>query len=124
MHTAGLGGWGPGPSVVYKRQLGRHWKQEYNRRRIMATVTAPIRSTQEATRKSPAGNPQVQAQGRLAFLDVFRGLTMLLVISHGFGIHEALKDNAQLGWLRYQFDHTAWTGCTLWDLIQPAFTFI
>jgi predicted acyltransferase len=61
---------------------------------------------------------------RLLSLDVFRGLTMLLLVSHGFGIHEAFKDYASLQWLANQFEHAAWEGCTLWDLIQPAFTFI
>lgn len=61
---------------------------------------------------------------RLLSLDVFRGLTMILLISHGFGIHEALKDNPSLAWFGDQFEHAAWAGCTLWDLIQPAFTFI
>lgn len=49
---------------------------------------------------------------------------MLLLISHGFGIHEAFKNNASYTWLADQFEHAAWAGCTLWDLIQPAFTFI
>ena len=49
---------------------------------------------------------------------------MILLVSHGFGIHEALKDNASLAWFGDQFEHAAWVGCTLWDLIQPAFTFI
>jgi len=55
-------------------------------------------------------------------LDVFRGLTMIVLISHGFGFLEALKD--QRGFFALQFDHAAWVGCTFWDLIQPAFTFI
>jgi predicted acyltransferase len=49
---------------------------------------------------------------------------MLLLVSHGFGINEAFKDNPGMSWLAYQFEHAAWAGCTLWDLIQPAFTFI
>lgn len=61
---------------------------------------------------------------RLLSLDAFRGLTMLLLISHGFGLIEALKGNTAVPWLAHQFDHAAWEGCTLWDLIQPAFTFI
>ncbi len=41
---------------------------------------------------------------------------MLLLISHGFGLYEAFK------W--EQAEHAAWEGCTVWDLIQPAFTFM
>lgn len=53
---------------------------------------------------------------RLVSLDAFRGLTMLLLISHGFGLYDAFK------W--EQAEHAAWVGCTVWDLIQPAFTFM
>ncbi|BDC48250.1 DUF5009 domain-containing protein [Bryobacterales bacterium F-183] len=53
---------------------------------------------------------------RLLSLDVFRGITMLLLVSHGFGIYDAYRNP--------QFEHAEWVGCTLWDLIQPAFTFI
>lgn len=83
----------------------------------MATLTAPIPTTTAPPREQRAG-------GRLLSLDAFRGLTMLLLISHGFGINEALKGKPELAWLSSQFDHVAWVGCVLWDLIQPAFTFI
>jgi predicted acyltransferase len=86
----------------------------------MATLSAPPQTRPVAASQAPP----VHTPQRLESLDVFRGLTMLLLISHGFGIYEGLKDNASLQWFRYQFEHTAWTGCTLWDLIQPAFTFI
>lgn len=69
------------------------------------------------------GSPSVPAvSARVVTLDVFRGLTMILLISHAFGLLEALK--GQQSWLAYQLDHAEWVGCTLWDLIQPAFTFI
>ena len=75
----------------------------------MSTITmqpVPVRA---------AGEARTTAE-RLVSLDAFRGLTMLLLISHGFGIYEAFKNP--------QFEHAAWAGCTLWDLIQPAFTFM
>ena len=65
--------------------------------------------------------PTAPSEDRLLSLDAFRGLTMLLLISHGFGIFEALK--SEYAWAN-QFEHASWIGCTLWDLIQPAFTFI
>ncbi|MCC6588802.1 MAG: hypothetical protein IT168_19045 [Bryobacterales bacterium] len=83
----------------------------------MATLTAPAPPSVE----KQAAPPKTE---RLISLDAFRGITMLLLISHGFGIHEALKDKQNLQWLASQFDHVAWVGCVLWDLIQPAFTFI
>jgi heparan-alpha-glucosaminide N-acetyltransferase len=88
----------------------------------MATLAAPpvaaSRSAPQATAAPLAGIE------RLLSLDVFRGLTMILLISHGFGIREALRNTPSLAWFSYQFEHVSYAGCTLWDLIQPAFTFI
>ncbi len=83
----------------------------------MATLVAPAPTA--ASKPKPAA-----ASGRLLSLDVFRGLTMLLLVSHGFGFHQAFKDSATMAWFANQFEHAAWEGCTFWDLIQPAFTFI
>ena len=75
----------------------------------MSTITV------EPVQARAGGGARTTAE-RLVSLDAFRGLTMLLLISHGFGIYEAFKNP--------QFEHAAWAGCTLWDLIQPAFTFM
>jgi heparan-alpha-glucosaminide N-acetyltransferase len=69
--------------------------------------------------EAPARTP---ATPRIVSLDVYRGLTMILLISHAFGLLEAMKGSTSF--LASQLDHAAWVGCTLWDLIQPAFTFI
>lgn len=61
--------------------------------------------------------------GRLLSLDAYRGFIMLLLVSEGFGLG-VLKNHPGWTWLAAQFDHTAWEGCTFWDLIQPAFTFM
>src|SRR5688572_6424014 len=60
---------------------------------------------------------------RLVSLDTYRGLIMLTLISHGFGF-AALQSYPGWAWLAQQVEHAAWTGCTFWDLIQPAFTFM
>jgi predicted acyltransferase len=88
----------------------------------MATVTAAPPTARQVRLEDQRAVPATTE--RLVSLDVFRGLTMLLLISHGFGIHDAFKDNASMAWLANQFEHAEWVGCTLWDLIQPAFTFI
>src|SRR5262245_374253 len=87
----------------------------------MATVTAPATILEKRTDRQ-VRVPQSIASERLISLDTFRGLTMLLLISHGFGIYAAFKGSLPL--LADQFEHAKWVGCTLWDLIQPAFTFI
>lgn len=64
---------------------------------------------------------------RLISLDAYRGFVMLLMVSEGFEIgHIATHHEHSPFWqfLNYQFSHVAWTGCSLWDLIQPSFMFI
>ena len=72
---------------------------------------------------------------RLMSLDVYRGFVMLLMASSGLQIaqvaSEVKGDYASDSWgrfawesLAYQLDHVAWTGCSLWDLIQPSFMFM
>ena len=71
--------------------------------------------------------PAVPAPQRLVSLDAFRGTIMLLMASSGFGIPQIAKnfpDSAMWKFLGHEFDHVAWTGCALWDLIQPAFMFM
>src|SRR5689334_3518435 len=63
------------------------------------------------------------ASGRLVSLDAFRGFIMLLLVSNGFGLG-VLSHYPNWAWLSKQVDHAAWEGCTFWDLIQPAFTFM
>ena len=62
-------------------------------------------------------------RGRLLSLDVYRGFTMILMASAGFGFL-TLRDNPGWRWLANQFDHVPWEGFVIWDLIQPSFIFI
>jgi predicted acyltransferase len=87
----------------------------------MATTT--ITATQPQIFETPVRQSAGVAT-RVLSIDTFRGLTMLLLISHGFGLYDALKKSSSVPSLASQFDHAEWVGCTLWDLIQPAFTFI
>lgn len=52
---------------------------------------------------------------------------MLLMASEGLGLSHLAKnclESPVLQFLAYQTDHVAWVGCSLWDLIQPSFSFI
>jgi len=60
---------------------------------------------------------------RLVSLDAYRGFIMIILAGSGFGLG-VLKNYPDWSWLADQFDHAAWEGCTFWDLIQPAFTFM
>ncbi|HEU5116145.1 MAG TPA: DUF5009 domain-containing protein, partial [Isosphaeraceae bacterium] len=60
-------------------------------------------------------------------LDAYRGAIMLLMASSGFGLSKvAERSDAGSIWqsLARQTEHSPWVGCTLWDLIQPAFMFM
>ncbi|HTU24490.1 MAG TPA: hypothetical protein VMF30_03775 [Pirellulales bacterium] len=64
---------------------------------------------------------------RLVSLDAYRGLTMFAMASGGINIRQvALKFPDSPAWraVAYQFEHVAWVGCSLWDMIQPSFMFI
>lgn len=83
-------------------------------------------STHVETSAAPmtAGGSPVGGQGgRLVSLDAYRGFIMLLLVSDGFGLG-VLSAHPGWEWLAAQVDHAAWEGCTFWDLIQPAFTFM
>ena len=61
---------------------------------------------------------------RLVSLDTFRGLVMLLMASEGLRFGEVAQhypDSRIWQFLARQSDHVRWQGCTLWDLIMPAF---
>ena len=65
---------------------------------------------------------------RLVSLDVFRGITMFLLIAESAGIYHAVSDSSLnetlLGPLFTQFHHHPWNGLRFWDLVQPFFMFI
>ena len=65
---------------------------------------------------------------RLFSLDVFRGLTMFLLIAEAAGFHENFTEFATgsgfLTTIAHQLHHHPWNGLRFWDLIQPSFMFI
>jgi len=74
--------------------------------------------------------PGRDAPPRIASVDVFRGLVLLLLIPNvngGFSFHqmaERFPDSEIWGFLGKQFSHAEWTGTTVWDLVMPAFVFL
>jgi predicted acyltransferase len=70
-------------------------------------------------------NPTTTNQ-RLLSLDAFRGFIMLLMASSGFGIAQMASAHPGTIWefIKPQFVHQDWQGCSLWDLIQPSFMFM
>lgn len=64
---------------------------------------------------------------RLFSLDVFRGLTMFLLVAEAAGFHHNILELAEgtaFSGLAHQLHHHPWNGLRFWDLIQPFFMFI
>jgi predicted acyltransferase len=65
---------------------------------------------------------------RLFSLDLFRGITMFLLVIEGTHLYSALLEyGPQEGFfhnLILQFHHHPWNGLRFWDLVQPFFMFI
>lgn len=68
------------------------------------------------------------ASRRLLSLDLFRGVTMFLLVAEGTRLYRVFLNHTTEGsWahaLATQFTHHAWNGLHFWDLVQPFFMFI
>src|SRR5260370_14523401 len=85
---------------------------------IVVAAPEPRQSPEKLTRA-----PEKSASTRLVSLDAYRGFIMLLLASSGFGL-AVLQNYPKWSWLANQVDLAPWEGCTFWDRIQPAFTFM
>src|SRR5438094_3762757 len=64
---------------------------------------------------------------RIASVDAFRGLVMFLLMAEVLRIARVAANypgNAVWETLKFHTSHVDWTGCSLHDLIQPAFSFL
>ncbi len=67
------------------------------------------------------------ARPRLASLDAYRGLAMLLMMAEALDLRRVARSfpgSPAWRWLADQQSHVEWSGCSLHDLIQPSFTFL
>jgi heparan-alpha-glucosaminide N-acetyltransferase len=72
-------------------------------------------------------NPGLARGARIASVDAYRGLVMLLMLAEvlqSCDVAAALPDSRMWRLVCYEQTHAAWTGCTLHDLIQPSFYFL
>ena len=91
----------------------------------MTTLDAPLTETELPLQ--PVAPPTSAPPARLVSLDAFRGLAMLLMASQGLAIPAVARNfpTSDL-WKKLAFhtEHVHWMGCSLWDLIQPSFSFM
>jgi predicted acyltransferase len=83
--------------------------------------------------ESPAPNTvttpetRLDASSRLVSVDAFRGLVMVLMLAEVMRLPEVAQAFPHsLFWriVGFNTDHVEWQGCSLHDLIQPAFSFL
>jgi predicted acyltransferase len=83
----------------------------------MAPASAPTKTDTAAT----------TARTRIASIDAFRGLVMFLMLAeamHLWTLHDAFPGSRFWAMVAFNTTHVPWQGCSLHDLIQPAFSFL
>jgi heparan-alpha-glucosaminide N-acetyltransferase len=88
-----------------------------------------IESAQVESPVLPATEPEPKAEGvtRLVSLDVFRGLVMVLMLGEAmrlFDVARAFPNSVFWRVIAFNTQHVEWQGCSMHDLIQPAFSFL
>src|SRR6476659_4229531 len=64
---------------------------------------------------------------RLTSIDAFRGFVMFLMLAEAmrlWTLHAAYPASGVWAFVAFQTTHVPWQGCSLHDLIQPAFSFL
>ena len=86
----------------------------------MSTLAAS-RSVQSQTA------PAVSARTRVEAIDAFRGFVMFLMLAEAmrlWTLHDGLSRQPFWAIVAFNTTHVPWQGCSLHDLIQPAFSFL
>lgn len=85
------------------------------------TVSAPA----PAVAQGPAVTPPTST--RIISIDAFRGFVMFLMLAEAmrlWTLHTAFPESRFWSIVAYNTSHVPWQGCSLHDLIQPAFSFL
>jgi predicted acyltransferase len=78
---------------------------------------------------TPPPQPSVApaAATRITSIDAFRGLVMFLMLAEALrlpALRRAFPDSSFWNFVAFHTSHVPWQGCSLHDLIQPAFSFL
>ena len=93
----------------------------------MTTTAAPSAATTFELRTPSPKAPPSNVIARLASIDAFRGFVMFLMLAEAmrlWTVHEAFPNSWFLSIVAFNTEHVEWQGCSLHDLIQPAFSFL
>lgn len=74
-----------------------------------------------------AAAPAKELSTRVGSIDVYRGFVMLLMLTEAMDVPDVAKAMAGSGFwvfLGHELSHSSWVGCSLFDLIQPGFSFL
>ena len=85
----------------------------------VATSTVPARA--------PASDAGVLPTTRITSIDAFRGFVMFLMLAEAmrlWTLHDAFPASRFWAVVAYNTTHVPWQGCSLHDVIQPAFSFL
>jgi heparan-alpha-glucosaminide N-acetyltransferase len=88
----------------------------------MSSATAAV--TRPATERHATTAPAVM---RVLSIDVFRGFVMFLMLAEAmqlWTLHDAFPASRFWALVAFNTTHVPWQGCSLHDLIQPAFSFL
>src|SRR5215210_1803872 len=90
---------------------------------VPATSSSP--STAEGTSATPG--PAASLTTRVVSIDAFRGFVMFLMLAEAmrlWTLHTAFPASRFWAVVAYNTTHVPWQGCSLHDLIQPAFSLL
>src|SRR5437867_9509867 len=77
--------------------------------------------------RAPASDAGVLPTTRITSIDTFRGFVMFLMLAEVmrlWTLHDAFPASRFWAVVAYNTTHVPWQGCSLHDLIQPAFSFL
>lgn len=84
-----------------------------------ATIEPQSATTVAAPVKGPAN--------RVGSIDAYRGFVMLLMLTEAMdipGVTKRFSGSGFWSFVGHEFSHSTWIGCSLFDLIQPGFSFL